>query len=125
VLTLDFLPAAAQFFSSRAPDDEVASDILVLCQEIAKTTPPTAYPGIDRLKQPSLRGIFYFRYYKKKSSIRLYFMAEKDILELILVNDNKRRTELTSGEIKQLEHALKEAKAQIANKTSRASPKKR
>lgn len=113
MLTLDFLPAPAAFFSKRAPDDEVASDLLVLCQAIANTTPPMAYPGINRLKERSLRDIFYFRYYKKNESIRLYFFAERNILILILINENKRRTVLTSGEKSQLEHALKEAKARV------------
>jgi hypothetical protein len=113
-MELEFLPAVASFFAARSAGDEVSADLLVLCQEIAGTTPPTSYPGCARLRE-HLRDIFYLRYYKRNQSVRLYFLADRGILLVIAINTNKRRTSLTEGEKKQLQNALRDGNARIAD----------
>lgn len=118
-MELEFEPQPLAFFEACAADDPVAADLMVLCEDIAGHIPPSRYPGMQRLKG-NLRDIFYYRYYRKNRSMRLYFCAGSGKLLLIHLNENKRQTKLKSGEEAQLKSArdsalekLKAAKAEL------------
>ena len=114
-MELDFLPDPAAYFEDLDSEDPLLADLLVLCRDIAETTPPTLYLGVSRLQGP-LRELFYVRYYKRNQSIRLYFYAKSDVLLFVHVNPAKRRTKLNAGDKKQLKNALAAGKEHIAEK---------
>jgi len=108
---LDILPKALEFLSSRRLEDQTVADIMALLEAVTDTAPsPSAYPGMRSLQ----KGIFYYRYYKKGNSIRIYFHCGANHL-IVLSFLEKRRTKLTKGEIKQLKNALATAKDLIAH----------
>lgn len=80
---------------------------------VADAVPPSSYYKADRLHGESLRDIFYLHVNNKGHSGRIYFYCEADTLFVLHIIEAKRRTNLTEGQIEQLEHALREAKMKI------------
>lgn len=112
-MELDFLPRAQRMLQGREADDPVVADLLVICQEVASTNPPSAYPSMDRLNG-SLRDIFYLRYYRLRQSMRLYFIAGDGLVLVIYIMESKRRTDLTDGDKQTLKNALDEGRRVLA-----------
>lgn len=115
-MELDFLPKVEKFFRKFPPGSEVGAHYFALCEDVAEQVPPSAYPGMDRLHGKSLRDVFYLHCYENKRSDRVYFYCEKDTLYVLLILENKRRTELTKGQSEQIENALKEARRRAKGK---------
>jgi hypothetical protein len=65
----------------------------------------------DTLTGPQLRDIKYLRLYSQGHSIRVYFTVHNGDLWMLLIDANKRATDLSEGTAKRLRDRLREIKA--------------
>lgn len=112
-MEIEYLPKVKKFFLSQKRSSELAAYIAALIEDIAEFTPPTAHPKTDRLEGKGLRDVFYCRVYFKKRSDRVYFFCDKGTLFVLMILEDKRRNNLTAGEIEQIKNALEEAKTML------------
>ena len=125
LMEVDFLPSVEQFFKFKKANDVTIAELIVLLNEIAGTTPPTAYPGVCRLQGEALRKVNYVRYYRRGESIRMYFMVRSHKLLVILIIPNKRRDALTDGDMKQIKNAMNEGMGRFASEEENDTPRSR